>query len=223
VFFGDSITEAGAGPHGYVTLARQALAAATPAAPPEVIGAGISGNRVPDLLARLDRDVLARKPDVVVIYIGINDVWHSQNGRGTPTGEFEKGLRTLVDKIRAIGAKAVLCTPTVIGEKQAGTNPLDSMLDEYADITRGVATDMKAPLIDLRKACVAHLAEHNKADAKEGILTTDGVHLTPAGDQFFRMVAEGMLCELCEAVSSAPEAFAVHLASATRNACRRCA
>ena len=111
VFLGDSITEAGAGPRGYVTLARQALAAATPAAPPEVIGAGISGTRVPDLLARLDRDVLARKPDVVVIYIGINDVWHSQNGRGTPTGEFEKGLRTLVDKIRAIGAKAVLCTP----------------------------------------------------------------------------------------------------------------
>jgi hypothetical protein len=115
------------------------------------------------------------------------------NGRGTPTGEFEKGLRTLVDKIRGIGAKAVLCTPTVIGEKQAGTNPLDSMLDEYADITRGVATDMKAPLIDLRKACVAHLAEHNKADAKEGILTTDGVHLTPTGDQFLaaRMV-EGL-------------------------------
>jgi len=193
VFLGDSITEAGAGPHGYVTLARQALAAATPAAPPEVIGAGISGNRVPDLLARLDRDVLARKPDVVVIYIGINDVWHSQNGGGTPKEEFEKGLRSLVDKIRGVGAKAVLCTPTVIGEKQAGTNPLDSMLDEYADITRGVAAAMKTPLIDLRMACVTHLAEHNKADAKEGILTTDGVHLTPAGDQFLaaRMV-EGL-------------------------------
>ena len=62
---------------------------------------------------------------------------------------------------------------------------------QSADITRGVATDMKAPLIDLRKACVAHLAEHNTANAKEGILTTDGVHLTPAGDQFLaaRMVA----------------------------------
>ena len=193
VFLGDSITEAGAGPHGYVTLARQALAAATPAAPPEVIGAGISGNRVPDLLARLDRDVLARKPDVVVVYIGINDVWHSQNGRGTPKGEFEKGLRTLVDKIRGIGGKAVLCTPTVIGEKKAGTNPLDSMLDEYADVTRGVAADMKAPLIDLRKACAAHLAEHNEADAKEGILTTDGVHLTPAGDKFLAaQMVEGL-------------------------------
>jgi lysophospholipase L1-like esterase len=158
-----------------------------------VIGAGISGNRVPDLLARLDRDVLARKPDVVVIYIGINDVWHSQNGRGTPKGEFEKGLRTLVEKIRAVGGKPVLCTPTVIGEKKAGTNPLDGMLDEYAEITRGVSAETKAPLIDLRAACIAHLAEHNKADAKEGVLTTDGVHLTPAGDQFIAaMMVEGL-------------------------------
>ena len=193
VFLGDSITEAGAGPHGYVTLARQSLAEKIPAAPPEVIGAGISGNRVPDLLARLDRDVLARKPDVVVIYIGINDVWHSQNGRGTPKGEFEKGLRTLIEKIRGVGGKPVLCTPTVIGEKKAGTNPLDGMLDEYADITRGVAADTKAPLIDLRKACVDHLAEHNKADAEKGILTDDGVHLTAAGNAFLaaRMV-EGL-------------------------------
>lgn len=193
VFLGDSITEAGAGPHGYVTLARQTLAAASPAAPPEVIGAGISGNRVPDLLARLDRDVLARKPDVVVVYIGINDVWHSQNGRGTPKAEFDNGLRTIVEKIRAIGGTPVLCTPTVIGEKKSGTNPLDDMLDEYADITRGVAADVKAPLIDLRAACVAHLAEHNEADAKEGILTTDGVHLTAGGNAFLaaRMV-EGL-------------------------------
>jgi len=207
VFLGDSITEAGAGPHGYVTLARQALAEKIPAAPPEVIGAGISGNRVPDLLARLDRDVLARKPDIVVVYIGINDVWHSQNGRGTPKGEFEKGLRTIVDKIRGIGAKAVLCTPTVIGEKKAGTNPLDGMLDEYAGITRGVAADMKAPLIDLRKACVAHLAEHNKADAEKGILTTDGVHLTAEGNTFLaaRMV-EGLTTAGVLAAGSAPGA-----------------
>lgn len=188
VFLGDSITQAGAGPHGYVTLAGKALAEATPGT--EVIGAGVGGNRVPDLLARVDRDVIARKPDVVVIYIGINDVWHSQNGRGTPKGEYEKGLETLVEKIRGAGAKVVLCTPTVIGEKKAGTNKLDAMLDEYAGITRGVAEKAKTGLIDLREACVEHLAKHNAADAENGILTTDGVHLTPAGDAF---IAERMV------------------------------
>ena len=191
LFLGDSITEAGAGPHGYVTLAGKALAETVPGT--KVIGAGISGNRVPDLLARVDRDVIARKPDVVVIYIGINDVWHSQNGRGTPKGEFEKGLETLVEKIRHAGAKVILCTPTVIGEKKAGTNKLDEMLDEYADVTRAVAAKAKTSLVDLRAACVEHLAEHNRDDAEHGILTTDGVHLTPAGDAFIaaRMV-EGL-------------------------------
>src|SRR3954452_5309748 len=44
VFLGDSITQAGAGPKGYVTLARKALDDKGV----EVIGAGISGNKVPD-------------------------------------------------------------------------------------------------------------------------------------------------------------------------------
>jgi len=45
----------------------------------EVIGAGISGNKVPDLQRRLERDVLKKKPTVVFIYIGINDVWHGES------------------------------------------------------------------------------------------------------------------------------------------------
>ena len=43
----------------------------------EMINAGISGHKVPDLQGRLDRDVLSKEPTVVFIYIGINDVWHS--------------------------------------------------------------------------------------------------------------------------------------------------
>ncbi len=194
VFLGDSITEAGAAPDGYVTLVRQALTKDHPTLHAEVIGAGISGNRVPDLLARLDRDVLAQKPDIVVIYIGINDVWHSQSGRGTPKKEFASGLKTLVEKIRDAGAKTVLCTPTVIGEKKAGTNPLDELLDDYADVTRAVAAETKSPLIDLRHSCVAHLAAHNNADVEKGILTTDGVHLTAEGNTFLAArMTEGLL------------------------------
>jgi lysophospholipase L1-like esterase len=48
VFLGDSITQAGAGPGGYVTLVGEGIAAALPEAGVEVIGAGISGNKVPD-------------------------------------------------------------------------------------------------------------------------------------------------------------------------------
>src|SRR5690349_23688471 len=72
VFLGDSITQQGAGPKGYVTLIRKELEEKHPDLNAEVIGAGISGNKVPDLQRRLDKDVLQKKPTVVVIYIGIN-------------------------------------------------------------------------------------------------------------------------------------------------------
>jgi hypothetical protein len=125
-----------------------------------------------------------------VVYIGINDVWHSQRGQGTPKEAFDKGLRSLVDRIRAGGARVILCTPSVIGEKPTGGNPLDAMLDEYAAVTRGVAADLKTGLLDLRKAFIDHLAAANAAQADKGTLTTDGVHLNAAGNRF---VADRML------------------------------
>jgi lysophospholipase L1-like esterase len=93
VFLGDSITQQGAGPTGYVTVFREAIEKARPNSGIKVIGAGIGGHKVPDLEARLDKDVLSHKPNVVVIYIGINDVWHSKNGRGTPVEKYDAGLR----------------------------------------------------------------------------------------------------------------------------------
>ena len=184
VFLGDSITQGGDKPGGYVDHVRKAIATALPDAGVEVIGAGISGNKVPDLEKRLDRDVLAKKPSTVVIYIGINDVWHSTRNQGTPKDVFEKGLRSLVERVRSVGARVVLCTPSVIGEKPMGENPLDAMLDEFSGVTRTIATDMKTGLIDLRKAFAGHVAA-----AKEP-LTTDGVHLNAAGNRF---VADRML------------------------------
>src|SRR5687768_2940726 len=70
-FLGDSITQGGARPGGYVTLFREALEKNHLDLEATVIPAGISGNKVPDLEKRLDRDVLEKKPTVVVVYIGI--------------------------------------------------------------------------------------------------------------------------------------------------------
>ncbi len=64
-----------------MTLFRKAIEQKRPGSGIKVIGAGISGNKVPNLEDRLDRDVLSHKPNVVVIYIGINDVWHSKNNQ----------------------------------------------------------------------------------------------------------------------------------------------
>ena len=67
VFLGDSITAGGMKPQGYVTLLTAAIKAAHPDLGIETFGAGVSGNKVPNLQARLEKDVLAKKPTLVFI------------------------------------------------------------------------------------------------------------------------------------------------------------
>jgi lysophospholipase L1-like esterase len=197
VFLGDSITAGGVRPKGYVTLIKKQLTEKHKDLGLEIIGAGISGNKVPDLQRRLDRDVLDKKPTIVVIYIGINDVWHGEKDpkRGTSKDKFEAGLKEIIGKIKNAKARVILCTPSVIGEKAAGSNKLDARLDEYADISRRVAREEKVELCDLRRAFLDYLKEHNADNKERGVLTTDRVHLNEAGNRF---VAEVMLKSLGE-------------------------
>ncbi len=192
VFLGDSITQGGAGPNGYVTMIRQALDKKHADLKIEVVGAGISGNKVPDLQRRVDKDVIAKKPTIVVIYIGINDVWHGEKdpAKGTMPEAFVAGLKEVIGKCRDAGATVVLCTPSVIGEKLDGANSLDAKLDQYSDLSRNLAKELKLPLCDLRKAFLEHLKAHNKENTEKGILTSDRVHLNQVGNQF---VADTML------------------------------
>jgi lysophospholipase L1-like esterase len=192
VFLGDSITAGGVSPKGYVTLVKNHLADKKKDLGVEVIGAGVSGNKVPDLQRRLEKDVLAKKPTLVVIYIGINDVWHGENdpAKGTSKDKFEAGLKEIIGKIKDGGGRVVLCTPTVIGEKKQGTNKLDAQLDEYAEVGRKVAKETGVPLCDLRKAFQDYLSKNNAEDKDKGVLTSDRVHLNDAGN---KLVADTIL------------------------------
>ncbi len=185
IFFGDSITQQGVEPGGYVTIVKDTLAKID--AKYEIIGAGISGNKITDLQARVDNDVLAKKPNLVVIYIGINDVWHyaftSRGLTGTPKDIFEKELRLLIQKFHSAGIQVVLCTPSVIGEKNDGSNEFDNQLDEYSAISRNAARQTGAALCDLRAAFVSHIKNNNPSNLSKNILTTDGVHLNSAGNK----------------------------------------
>jgi lysophospholipase L1-like esterase len=190
VFLGDSITAAGARKNGYISLVRNTLNEKHADLGIECIGAGISGNKVPNLQKRLDRDVIAKKPTIVFIYIGINDVWHWRKQKdgslkgGTPKETFESGLKDLIARIRAANARVILCTPSVIGEKHDGANERDKMLEEYSAISRKVAAETRVQLNDLRKAFLAYEKEHNTENKHKGVLTGDGVHLNPAGNKF---------------------------------------
>src|SRR5436853_5739497 len=78
IFFGDSITEGGAKPGGYIVKMDSMLALKNLKDQYELVGAGVSGNKIYDLYLRMEDDVLNKDPDIVVIFIGVNDVWHKR-------------------------------------------------------------------------------------------------------------------------------------------------
>ncbi len=194
VFFGDSITQAGVKKGGYIDRIQQSINDASLADNFELIGAGIGGNKVYDLYLRMDDDVLSKEPQTVVIYVGINDVWHkTTSGTGTDKDKYEKFYIALIKKLQARNIKVALCTPTVIGEKKDNGNPQDADLNAYSDVIRKLAVSYNCTLIDLRKMFQAYEEANNKDNKESGLLTTDRVHLTDAGNQ---LVADEMIKQL---------------------------
>mgnify|MGYP001356899995 FL=1 len=190
IFFGDSITEAGTKPGGYINRIDSMCRLENKSGEFEFIGAGISGNKVYDLYLRMDIDVLARNPDVVVIYIGVNDVWHKvSSGTGTDADKFEIFYSAILKKVKEKNIKTVLCTPAVIGEKTDFSNQQDGDMNKYSNIIRRIALKNNLPLVDLRKAFLNYNMKTNTDNKESGILTNDGVHLNAKGNQ---LVAEEM-------------------------------
>jgi lysophospholipase L1-like esterase len=185
VFFGDSITEQGAKPGGYITKIDSIIKQENIDTQYELLGAGISGNKVYDLFLRMDEDVINKSPDITVLYIGVNDVWHkSTKGTGTDEDKFEKFYRAIIRKLQYVNSKIILCTPAVIGERKDYTNSQDGDLNRYSNVIRKLATEFSLPLVDLRKLFVDYNGENNLENKDRGLLTTDGVHLNPTGNLF---------------------------------------
>jgi lysophospholipase L1-like esterase len=190
VFFGDSITQAGVGPSGYITRIGDMLKKQNLANEYELVGAGIGGNKIYDLFLRMDDDVLAKQPTITFVYVGVNDVWHKRtSGTGTDPDKFVKFYDAVIKKLQAAGSKVILCTPAVIGEKTDYSNDQDGDLQQYSKLIRELATRHKLLLCDLRKAFLEYNLKNNPTNAEKGILTTDRVHLNDTGNQ---LVADEM-------------------------------
>lgn len=182
-FMGDSITQAGAGPKGYVTLVIKSLEAA--GVKTTAIPAGISGHKSNNMLERLDRDALSKKPDWMTLSCGVNDVWHGANG--VPLDQYKINITKIVDQCQTVGVKVMILTSTMIGEDQP--NPNNQKLAVYNDFLKELAKEKKCLLADLNADMQAIITKAG-AEKKGNILTGDGVHMNPAGDQ---MMALGVL------------------------------
>jgi len=184
VFFGDSITQAGVKPDGFITRLGEMMKQKGIDNNYELTGAGIGGNKVYDLYLRMDEDVMAKNPDVVVIWVGVNDVWHKRSfGTGTDPDKFEKFYNAIIKKLQAKNIKVLICTPAAIGEKTDFSNEQDGDLNKYSNIIRSIAKNNNCQLIDLRKMTLDYNLANNKENKDRGILTIDGVHLNETGNK----------------------------------------
>jgi len=179
LFYGDSITDAGRDRSdpaslgdGYASRAAALLLASTPGKNLAFENFGVSGDRTCDLLRRLDADVLSRKPDLVVMMIGINDVWRRYDANDPTSPEaFLQNCERLVGAILASGAKLVLLEPFLLPNAD---KPFREDLDPKLAVIRAIARSRRLTLVPLDGLL-------NAAAAGGHLLSDDGIHPNEVG------------------------------------------
>lgn len=183
-FLGDSITQYGNGPVGYVNLVMKGLevAGVTNAVK---IPAGRSGHKSNNMRGRLQNDVLDKHPQWMTLSCGVNDVWHG--ARGVPLDAYKTNISNILDRCAEAGVKVVVLTATMIGEDPNNDN--NRRLAAYNDFLREEAAARGLPLADLNADMQALLKTY-PPETKGNKLTADGIHMAWDGN---RMMARGVL------------------------------
>lgn len=180
-FMGASITQFGYDhPDGYVHRVVEGFREA--GVEVVAIPAGISGNESNQMLARVERDVIAKKPDWMTLKVGGNDVWHQTHS----FEEFQKNVVALVDKVEAAGIKIMLITQTPLGEDVSDERNI--CLAPFTDFIRKLAADRGYLLADANADMTNALSDRHPGEPNR--LTTDGVHLNEWGN---RLMARSVL------------------------------
>lgn len=175
-FMGDSITFQGwEVPGGYVQLVTSGLESLGVKIVP--IPAGVGGNTSANMLARLDSDVLSKKPDWMTLSCGVNDVWHGRDG--VALDPYEKNITSIVDQAQAAGIKVVILTATPIGEDL--DNSANKLLAPYNDFLRKFAADRHLPLADENQAYQDAIKAAPAAPGTRVLTHDDGVHPDSSG------------------------------------------
>ena len=186
-FLGDSITQYGQqNADGYVNLTIRALANEGVRVRP--VKAGVSGHKSNDMLARLDRDVLSKKPRWMTLSCGVNDVWHQDRGKGVSLEEYQANVTRILDACAASNCTVIVLTATMFERPEMASHPHNVKLAPYNEWLRAEAKRRGLPLADLNAAM---WSAHEKDPHVR--LTRDGVHMAPAGD---RLMARGVLTAL---------------------------
>ena len=185
LFIGDSVTDCRRRDDepdflgdGYVRLIAEKL--------PEyrVINAGISGNRAIDLRDRWHIDVVEQKPDILSVYVGINDTWRRYDENDpTSAATFEANYRACLADLGG-ASTLILIEPFVlpVNEEQEYWH---EDLDEKRAVVARLAAEFGAGFVPLQLLLAVQAEDHGAT-----ALAADGVHPTELGH---RMIADAWL------------------------------
>lgn len=161
IFLGNSITEAG----NWEELYPQKT----------IINRGISGDNSYGVVARLD-EVVSSRPDKIFLLIGINDL-----KRGTPANYILLNYKKIIQKVITSSPHTMLYLQSVLPVSESKLASFYSKITNdkirvLNDSLRRIARKYKVPFVDLYNDVFIDKKGQMKQD-----LTTDGLHLQPAG------------------------------------------
>ena len=178
VAFGDSIT---AGGGGWVSSLFSQIGT-------DVINAGVGGNITAQALQRINKDVCAHNPDIVIINFGMNDQAFSEssNNNLTPIDKYEENYRKIIETIQATGSKVILVAVhdvnpkyhTHSGLNYAGYETLEdgstrTYVDKYNEVVYKLSQEYNTGFIDINSLA--------QTDLDNITIAADGIHLSSVG------------------------------------------
>jgi len=192
LFQGDSITDAGrnkenlqpndgnAFGNGYAFMAASSLQNKYADKNIKVYNRGISGNRVPDLINRWQKDTLDLKPNILSIMIGVNDFWRTMDsGAKNSPDQFKAQYKELLDKTKSAlpNVKLIIIEPFGVKNVKHVTDAWFPEFPKYQNVTKEIAQEYGAIFLPYQQIFDQGL----KRNSNGGYWTSDGVHTTMAG------------------------------------------
>ena len=185
LFQGDSVTDAGRDRNdpsdmgnGYPRYASAMIQDSYPDIDFEFVNLGISGNRTEHLVARLESDFVEIQPDIVSIFIGVNDVWHHYAFEFVETTDeqFEANYRCVLDAIKSrTNARILMIQPFLLETVDPAKQELCEELARKQTIIEKLAAEYADGYLDLDTVL------HTETDEAPAYYSADGVHPTPDG------------------------------------------
>lgn len=147
----------------------------------DVYNYGISADKVKDILFRFDFQAALKKPDVIILAIGINDSARSSHPEGTPLEEFRRQYNELLGKAEKITKNILIVGPTNVDESIKDYDYKNEEIKKYDQTTREIAKERNLTFID----CFGILTKED--------LSIDGLHPDANGHRkIFEKVKEAL-------------------------------